>query len=107
MGFETAALEIEIALHSILASLDDAKRTRHTQMHQQGVTRREIGQQILCASPQRVHFLSLETRREVARKWRSQIGAARLDALDASAFHDAAQLTTNGFDFGEFGHDPG
>jgi hypothetical protein len=71
-------------------------------MHQERVTRLEIGQQILRASPQLMDSLPFEASSEVTRKRGAQIRTTRLDMFDASAFHHAAQLTANGFDFGEF-----
>ena len=73
-------------------------------MHDEGIARRELDDQVLGTPGHGANRLALQTRGEVGAEWVSERRPAREHALDALSFHRAAQQTTDVFDFGKFWH---
>jgi hypothetical protein len=76
-------------------------------MHQQHLAGGEIGEQILGAPAEPGDGLAFEALHEILRQRPAQVAAARLDLLEARAFHGGREAAAHGLDFGQLGHRSG
>ena len=75
-------------------------------MHQQRVAGVERNKQILAAAIDRADSSALEARCKSPRKGLAQILAPQQQVLDPGAAHRWFKLPTDGFDLGQFRHQP-
>jgi hypothetical protein len=54
----SAARMVKVARRLLILVLDDAKRARHAQMHQQDIARGKIGEQVFGAAAETGHGLA-------------------------------------------------
>ena len=95
------ALVVEAFWRRTLGIDLDAERSRHAEVHDQDIARRELGQQILSTAAKRLHRLALEARGKFPRQSNSQIRTAHQNPLEARPFHDRLQRAAHRFDFRE------
>ena len=76
----------------------------HAEMHDQRVSGRQHGEQILAAACERPHALAAEPPREAGGERPSEVGAIQDDAIEARAGHRALQTLPYALDLGKFRH---
>jgi hypothetical protein len=84
--------------------LRDEEAARHAEMHDQGLARGQVGQEILGPAVKRRDRASSQARGEIFREREAQVGPALLDRNDARPHHRGRKPPPHGFDFGQFGH---
>ena len=100
VGAILAARMMELARRCRCVALDDAKRARHAQMHQQHVTRCQVGHQIFGAAAEAGHRLSLQPFDKIFLKGKPQVFAPGLGFEDFRPLHGRLQAAADGLDFG-------
>ncbi len=75
------------------------KRARHSKVHEERFTGRQVGQQIFATTCQAVHRRSSQPALEISWEGPAQVGAAQQDADDSRAAQRGFQFATYGFDF--------
>jgi hypothetical protein len=88
------------------ALADHAKRSGHTEVHQQRLTRRQRRDEVLRAPIERRHGLTGEPLDESACERPPQIRASQIHGDDAAAHHAGGQGAACRFDLGKFRHLP-
>ena len=82
----------------------DVERARHPKVHHEHVARRQIADQVLAATTQRLNNRSFEARREARRQERAQSTASHDDPLEPCVLHRRTQFSHGTLDFRQFRH---
>ena len=96
-------LEHHVVVQSRVGMVEPA-RSRHAEMHEQGLVGRQVGEEILAAARQRPRPSAAQPRREASRKRPPQIPAPHQHALEAGAVHHRLELAADRLHFRQFGH---
>ena len=84
----------------------NAKGPGHAKVHDEHLSRRELGEQVFATAIERPHGPANQARREIRREGLPQIGSSRDDRNESGAFHDRLQLASHRFHFRELRHLP-
>ena len=82
----------------------DGDAPAHAEMDHERFTSVELSEDIFGASREANHALAAETRRELWRKWRSQVAASGERIDNGASFQYRNESGTNGFDLWKLWH---
>ncbi len=100
----SAARMVKFARLLLILILDNAKRARHAQMHQEHLARGKIRQQVFGATAETGHGLTLEPRDKILLERKPQVLAPGVRFHNLGSLHHGLQAAADGLDFGQFGH---
>src|SRR5258707_624295 len=104
MRANMAARMAKFARRALILVLDNAKRARHAQMHQEHIARSKIGKQVLGATAETGHGLTLKPRNKILLERKPQVFAPGVRFDNFRSLHHGLQAAADGLDFGQFGH---
>ncbi len=100
VGAILAARMVELARRGFNVVLEHAERAGHSQMHQQHVTRGQVGHQIFGAAAEPSDSLAFQPRDKVLLEGKPQVLAPGFRLDDFCPLHGRLQAPADGLDFG-------